>query len=205
MWHTKHIFVHTFVLFCLVEGGHNGGGRLSSSRFRGSRESLQSGMTYTNRRGSNASIYNGNHPPKTITSHYVISLFLGVKTNAGSNAVQLKSDLGRKDFSHTKRWTKVRSATALALNKKSVVKKEGESIETRNKASGNKTRPASGEDKTKELPNLLASFNGAFCFFRLNKKRLIGSGNVFTSSSTHHHRNSHLLCSLLSLYPGKNL
>ena len=154
MWHPKHIFVHTFVLFCLVEGGHNGGGRLSSSRFRGSRESLQSGMTYTNRRGSNASIYNGNHPPKTITSHYVI-IFLGVKTNAGSNAVQLKSDLGRKDFSH-KRWTKVRSATALALNKKSVVKKEGESIETRNKASGNKTRPASGEDKTKELPILMA-------------------------------------------------
>ena len=80
----------------------------------------------------------------------MLSLFLGVKTNAGSTAVQLKSDLGRKGFS------KKRSVTALALNKKSVVKKEGESIETRNKASGNKTRPASGEDKTKELPILMA-------------------------------------------------
>ena len=139
----------------------------------------------------------------------MLSLFLGVKTNAGSTAVQLNSDFGRKDFSH-KRWTNVRSVTSLALNKKSVVKKEGESIETRNKGSGNKTRPASGEDKPKEFPNLmactlLASFNGAFCFFRLNnKKRLIGSGNVFTSSPTHHHRNSHLLCSLLSLCPAKN-
>jgi len=42
-----------------AHGGHSGT-RLSSNRFRGSRESLQSGMTYSARRGSNASMYNDN-------------------------------------------------------------------------------------------------------------------------------------------------
>ena len=58
----SYIYVALFVFICLWKAGDVGasGSRLTaSSRYRGSRESLQSGMTYSARRNSNSSMYNG--------------------------------------------------------------------------------------------------------------------------------------------------
>ena len=62
------IFI-VFVIYILIFGffivdfkGDVVGGRLSASnRYRGSRESLQSGMTYSARKGSSSTLHNGTY------------------------------------------------------------------------------------------------------------------------------------------------
>ena len=67
------------IFFCLIFGsfifdfkGDVVGGRLSASnRYRGSRESLQSGMTYSARKGSSSTLHNGTY---SIIYHFLFQI-----------------------------------------------------------------------------------------------------------------------------------